>query len=148
VHVSVSERLLSPADVNAAVRDPRAGAVVCFQGVTREVASLEYEAYVEMARERIDSILQEAVAAHGLCAAAAEHRVGTVPLGEPSVVVAVSAPHRDEAFAGAREIIDRIKAEAPIWKVEVDEAGVARPVPGTPAPGARVSGSRAAEGTR
>ena len=148
VHVSVSERLLSPADVNAAVRDPRAGAVVCFQGVTREVASLEYEAYVEMARERIDSILQEAVAAHGLCAAAAEHRVGTVPLGEPSVVVAVSAPHRDEAFAGAREIIDRIKAEAPIWKLEVDEAGVARPVPGTPAPGARVSGSRAAEGTR
>ena len=148
LHVSVSERPLSPADVNAAVSDPRAGAVVCFQGVTREVAALEYEAYVEMARERIDSILREAVAGHGLCSAAAEHRVGTVPLGEPSVVVAVSAPHRDEAFAGAREIIDRIKAEAPIWKLEVDEAGVARPVPGTPAPGARVSGSHAAEGTR
>ena len=57
---------------------------------------------------------------HGLEAAAAEHRVGTVALGEASVAVAASAAHREEAFAGAREIIDRIKAEAPIWKKEVD----------------------------
>jgi molybdopterin synthase catalytic subunit len=57
---------------------------------------------------------------HALCAAAVEHRVGAVPLSEPSVIVAVSAPHRAEAFAGAREIIDRAKAEAPIWKREVD----------------------------
>ena len=48
-----------------------------------------------------------------------EHRTGAVPRGEASVVVAVSAPHREEAFAGAREAIDRIKAEAPIWKREV-----------------------------
>ena len=114
------------------------GAVVSFQGVTREVAALEYEAYVEMARERIAVILHDAVGAHSLCAAAAEHRVGSVPLGEPSVIVAASAAHREEAFAGAREIIDRIKSEAPIWKREVDEGGVSRPVPGTPAPGARV----------
>ena len=60
---------------------------------------------------------------HGLEAAAAEHRVGAVPLGEPSVIVAVSAAHREEAFAGAREAIDRIKAEAPIWKREVDGTG-------------------------
>ena len=51
---------------------------------------------------------------------AVEHRVGEVPLSEPSVIVAVSAPHRGEAFAGAREVIDRVKAEAPIWKKEIE----------------------------
>ena len=99
---------------------PAAGAVVTFSGVTREVERLEYEAYAEMAEQRIEAILREAVERHGLCAAAAEHRVGTVPLTEPSVIVAVSAPHRGEAFAGAREVIDRIKAEAPIWKKEIE----------------------------
>jgi MoaE-MoaD fusion protein len=103
------------------VRDPRAGAVVTFQGVTREVAKLEYEAYAQMADERIRAIVAEAIERHGLCRAAAEHRVGTVPLSEPSVAVAASAPHRSEAFAGAREIIDRIKAEAPSWKREEGE---------------------------
>ena len=65
--------------------------------------------------------MQAAIERHGLCAAAAEHRVGVVPLSEPSVAVAVSAPHRAEAFAGAREIIDEIKAQAPIWKKEEGE---------------------------
>jgi molybdopterin synthase catalytic subunit len=102
------------------VTDPRAGAVVTFAGVTREVDSLEYESYIEMAEEKIAAIVAAAVETHGLCAAAAEHRIGTVPLSEPSVAVAVSAPHRPEAFLGAREIIDRIKAEAPIWKQEVE----------------------------
>jgi MoaE-MoaD fusion protein len=105
------------------VRDPGAGAVVTFQGVTREVERLEYEAYAEMAEERMEAIARAAVARHGLCAAAVEHRVGAVPLSEPSVLVAVSAPHRGEAFAGAREIIDRVKAEAPVWKKEVEAAG-------------------------
>jgi MoaE-MoaD fusion protein len=103
------------------VRDPRAGAVVTFQGVTREVAQLDYEAYEEMAAPRIAAIVEEAAERHGACRAAAEHRVGTVPLSEPSVAVAVSAPHRAEAFAAAREIIDRIKEEAPIWKREEGE---------------------------
>jgi molybdopterin synthase catalytic subunit len=76
-----------------------------------------------MAQRRIEAILRECLDRHGLEAAAAEHRVGTVPLGEPSVVVAVSAAHRDEAFAAAREAIDRIKAEAPIWKQEVEDSG-------------------------
>jgi MoaE-MoaD fusion protein len=93
---------------------------VLFEGVTREVAELDYEAYVEMAEPRLASIAEEEAARHGLCAVAVEHRVGRVPLGEPSVIVAVSAPHRGEAFAGARAVIDRVKAEAPIWKVEVD----------------------------
>jgi molybdopterin synthase catalytic subunit len=113
------------------VRDPRAGAVVTFQGVTREVERLEYEAYAEMAEPKLAEIARGAVERHGLCAAAVEHRVGDVPLSEPSVAVAVSAAHRGEAFAGAREIIDRVKAEAPIWKKEV-EGGEERWVEGSP----------------
>lgn len=122
-HVRITSEPLAIDDVSARVRDPRAGAVVTFQGVTREVESLRYEAYEEMARERIAAILQAAIERHGLCAAAAEHRTGEVPLGEPSVVIACSAAHRAEAFAGAREVIDRIKAEAPVWKKEVDGGG-------------------------
>jgi molybdopterin converting factor subunit 1 len=120
--VRVSEGPLSLEALAERVRDPRAGAVVTFQGVTREVERLEYEAYVEMAEERLSAIAAEAVERHALCAAAVEHRVGEVPLSEPSVVVAASAPHRGEAFAGAREIIDRVKAEAPIWKKEIEGA--------------------------
>src|SRR5919197_4836370 len=116
----VTEEPLALEELAERVRDPRAGAVVTFQGVTREVERLHYEAYIEMAEERLAQIAAEAVERHGLCAAAVEHRVGEVPLSEPSVCVAVSAPHRDEAFAGAREIIDRVKVEAPIWKKEIE----------------------------
>ncbi len=120
--VRVSSEALSLDSLAERVRDPRAGAVVTFSGVTREVERLEYEAYAEMAEERMEAIAAAAVEGHGLCAAAVEHRVGPVPLSEPSVIVAVSAPHRGEAFAGAREIIDRVKADAPIWKKEVEGA--------------------------
>ncbi|HWH44037.1 MAG TPA: molybdenum cofactor biosynthesis protein MoaE [Thermoleophilaceae bacterium] len=119
-HTRVTSEPLSLDALVARVRDPRAGAVVTFQGVTREVDRLEYEAYTEMAEERIALIVAEAIMRHSLCAAACEHRVGDVPLSEPSVAVAASAPHRPEAFEGAREIIDRVKAEAPIWKKEVE----------------------------
>ena len=120
VHARVTGEPLSLDALAERVRDPRAGAVVTFQGVTREVDLLHYEAYAEMAEERIAAILEQAVERHRLCAAAAEHRVGEVALSEPSVIVAVSAPHRGEAFAGAREVIDRVKAEAPIWKKEIE----------------------------
>jgi molybdopterin synthase catalytic subunit len=130
VHARVTADPLSLDAVTARVRDARAGAVVTFQGVTREVELLQYEAYAEMAEERMAAIVAEAVNRHGLCAAAVEHRIGDVPLSEPSVVVAASSPHRGEAFAGAREIIDRVKAEAPIWKKEVD-GGEGRWVEGT-----------------
>jgi molybdopterin synthase catalytic subunit len=129
-HVALRAEPLSLDALVAAVRDPRAGAIVTFSGVTREVESLDYEAYTEMAEPALREIVEAAIARHGLCAAAAEHRVGAVPLSEPSVLVAASAPHRGEAFAGAREIIDAIKANAPIWKVEID-GGERRWVEGT-----------------
>jgi molybdopterin synthase catalytic subunit len=116
----VSREPLSLDALAGRVRDPRAGAVVTFSGVTRAVDRLEYEAYAEMAEERMAAIVAEAIERHGLCRAAVEHRVGGVPLSEPSVIVATSSAHRGEAFAGAREIIDRVKAEAPIWKREIE----------------------------
>lgn len=136
-HVALREEPLSLDALLARVRDPRAGALVTFSGVTRAVPSLEYEAYAEMALEQMRAIVRDAVARHGLCAAAVEHRVGVVPLSEASVLVAVSAPHRAEAFAGGREIIDRLKALAPIWKRERDAAGGATWVAGTPPPAGR-----------
>ena len=123
IHVRVTGDALDLAALAAAVRDPRAGAVVVFEGVTRDVPELDYEAYAEMAQARIETIAAEEAERHGLCAVAIAHRTGTVPLSEPSVIVAASAPHRGEAFAGARALIDRVKAEAPIWKVEVSDPG-------------------------
>jgi molybdopterin synthase catalytic subunit/molybdopterin converting factor small subunit len=131
IHVRITNEPLALDPLIERVRDPRAGAVVTFSGVTREVAQLDYEAYVEMAERKLHQIVQAAVERHGLCAAAAEHRIGVVPLSEPSVTVAASAPHRGEAFAGAREIIDEIKAQAPIWKKEEGEwkQGTRPPLP-------------------
>ena len=130
-HVRITSEPLALDPLVARVSDPRAGAVVTFLGVTREVPELEYEAYVEMAQRQMERIVAEAIERHGLCAAAAEHRVGTVALSEASVAIAVSAPHRGEAFAGGREIIDAIKALAPIWKKEEGE-WVSGSVPPTP----------------
>jgi MoaE-MoaD fusion protein len=125
-HIRITDEPLDLQALAAVVRDPRAGAVVLFEGVTRAVPELEYEAYAEMATTRLEQIAAEEAERHALCAVAIEHRTGSVPLSEPSVIVAASAPHRGEAFTGARALIDRVKAEAPIWKVEVTEAGRTR----------------------
>jgi molybdopterin converting factor subunit 1 len=117
-HVRITDQPLALDALAERVRDPRAGAVVTFTGVTREVSHLDYEAYLPMAERQLREIVQAAIERHGLCAAAAEHRIGTVPLSESSVAVAASAPHRGQAFDGAREIIDEIKARASIWKRE------------------------------
>jgi MoaE-MoaD fusion protein len=128
IHVAISADPLSVDAITALVSDARAGAVVTFQGVTREVPALDYEAYTEMAKAKIEEIALAAAERHGLCAVAVEHRVGTVALREPSVVISVSAPHRAEAFAGAREIIDTLKATVPIWKREEGEWVEGHPV--------------------
>lgn len=131
LHVAISDAPLSADLISARVSDPRAGAVVTFQGVTREVPTLEYEAYAEMALVKVEEIAAAAATRHGLCRVAVEHRIGSVPLSEPSVVIAVSAPHRAAAFAGAREIIDALKEQVPIWKREEGE-WVSGSVPGAP----------------
>jgi molybdopterin converting factor subunit 1 len=128
-HARVTEDRLLPEALSRLVAHRGAGAIVVFQGVTREVERLEYEAYREMAEERIAAILSACAEHYDLLGAAAEHRVGSVPRGEPGVVVAVSAAHRAEAFAAAAEAIDAIKAEAPIWKREIED-GEARWVEG------------------
>ena len=149
-HVRVTAQPLSLELLSRLVADPLAGAIVTFQGVTREVARLDYEAYREMAEERIAQIARECIGAHELRALAIEHRTGAVALGEPSVIVAASAAHRAEAFAGAREAIDRVKAEAPIWKLEYADdapprwvAGTAPPISETAPPIARAGQSPA-----
>jgi molybdopterin synthase catalytic subunit len=132
--VRLAEVTGEPLDVEAVrrlVADPSTGATVVFCGTTREVPSLEYEAYVEMAEEKIRELAEDVVAEHGLVAVAVSHRTGTVELMEPSVVIAVSAGHRAEAFAGARALLDAVKSQAPIWKQEHPEDGPPAWVEGT-----------------
>jgi MoaE-MoaD fusion protein len=143
VHVRITDQPLSLDALSSLVSRPEAGAIVSFQGTTRDVSRLDYEAYREMAEQRIAEILRDCMVRHGLAAAAVEHRIGPVRLGESSVIVSVSAAHREEAFSGARDAIDRIKAEAPIWKREVEGAAdgeVSRWVEGATPP-IRVPGS-------
>ncbi|MBJ7457698.1 MAG: molybdenum cofactor biosynthesis protein MoaE [Thermoleophilaceae bacterium] len=122
IHAAMTVEPLSADRLMSFVTHPRAGAIVTFQGMTRDVLRLEYEAFAEMAAERLAAILAAVAAEHDLIAIAAEHRTGAVPLSEASVIVAASAGHRPAAFAGARDAIDRIKSELPVWKREVTSA--------------------------
>lgn len=130
VHAAITATALDLEPLIQFVQDEHAGAVVSFQGMPRDIPVLEYEAYADMALEKIVVILTDCRQSHGLCAIAAEHRLGPVRAFEPSIIIAVSAPHRGEAFDGARAALDRIKAEAPIWKVEVAAGGGRRRVDG------------------
>jgi len=112
---------LSVDEVLAAVADPAAGGTVIFVGTVRSVdegqavVSLEYEAHpdaVSVLREIADQV----AAKHAPVAVAAVHRIGLLAVGDLAVVVAASAPHRGEAFAAARELIDEVKEHVPIWK--------------------------------
>jgi molybdopterin synthase catalytic subunit len=113
----------------ARVSDDGAGAVVVFEGRTRspsrgrDVVRLSYEAFEERATKQLDHFAREIAERPGVRGVAAVHRTGDVSVGEPSVVVVVCAEHREAAFAGARDLIDRIKAEAAIWKKEVFAGG-------------------------
>jgi molybdopterin synthase catalytic subunit len=115
---------LSLDDAFRAVLLPGCGGTALFVGTTRspnqgkEVDELEYEAYQELAGPALEEVGRQAAARHGLGAVYLAHRVGVVPQGEPSVIVAASAPHRAEAFDGCRELIDELKRTAPIWKKE------------------------------
>jgi len=121
-----------PLDLLASVREVQsdeAGAVATFVGTTRihsrghTVTHLDYEAYPEMAEQMMASLADSLQAKYELCAVAIHHRVGRVGIGEPSVAIAVSAPHRHDALAACREAIDTLKETIPLWKKEVYEGG-------------------------
>jgi molybdopterin synthase catalytic subunit len=117
------------AAITAAVRDSAAGAVVTFVGTTRDhnegrrIIRLEYEAYEEMAVAELSKLGEAAAARWPVEKVAIVHRVGLVPVGEASVVIAVSCAHRSDAFEACRFLIDRLKEEVPIWKKEHFEGG-------------------------
>ena len=89
----------------------------------RDVVHLEYEAFEEMAEPMLRRLADELTAKHGLSAVAIHHRVGRVEIGQPSVVIAVSAPHRAAALDACREAIDTLKETIPLWKKEVYAGG-------------------------
>jgi len=111
------------------VRSERAGAIATFVGTTRvesrgrTVEHLEYEAYEGMAEQVMAEIAGRLKAQYDVCDIAIHHRTGRVDIGEPSVVIAVSAPHRQDALAACRDAIDTLKEQVPLWKKEVYEGG-------------------------
>jgi molybdopterin synthase catalytic subunit len=125
----VTEEPLSLEAVVAEVADERAGGVATFTGTVRrqsrgrEVVRLEYEAYAEMAEDVMAQLARDLESRYDLCSVAIHHRVGTLEIGEASVVIAVSAPHRQDALAACRDAIDRLKETVPLWKKEVYEGG-------------------------
>lgn len=115
---------IDPRPLEDEVRTDRDGAIVTFAGVTRDhndgraVARLGYEAYDEMAHEVVERLFADVAARHEVGRMRVAHRLGDVPVGSASIVVVVAAPHRAPAFAACRELMDRIKAEVPIFKRE------------------------------
>jgi molybdopterin synthase catalytic subunit/molybdopterin converting factor small subunit len=111
------------------VRDKRAGAIATFVGTTRvesrgrTVQHLEYEAYEGMAEKVMAEIAASLEQRYDLCGIAIHHRTGRVEIGDASVVIAVSAPHRQDALAACKDVIDTLKEQVPLWKKEVYEGG-------------------------
>jgi len=125
----LSDEPLSLERVVDEVRDNRAGAIATFTGTTRlqsrgrDVVHLDYEAYEGMAERVMEEIAAELRARYELCGIAIHHRTGRVAIGETSVVIAVSAPHRGDALAACKDAIDRLKEQVPLWKKEVYAGG-------------------------
>jgi len=122
----------TPLDLGAVVAEVEtddAGAIATFTGTVRrrsrgrDVVHLEYEAYVEMAEQVMADLADELERRYDLGHVAMHHRVGRVDIGEASVVIAVSAPHRHDALAACRDAIDTLKETVPLWKKEVYEGG-------------------------
>ena len=120
---------LSVDEAIAAVKHPGAGAVCVFLGAVRDVndgrsvVKLEYEAYGTMAVAEMSRIVEEIEREIAGVRLAVTHRVGALAVGDLAVVCAASAPHRDEAYRACRALIDRVKARAPIWKLEHGPVG-------------------------
>jgi len=125
----LSEEPLSLDRAVGEVRDDEAGAIATFTGTTRiqsrgrTVTHLDYEAYEGMAEQVMAEIAGGLSARYELSGVAIHHRVGRVGIGETSVVIAVSAPHRQDALAACKDAIDELKGRVPLWKKEVYEGG-------------------------
>jgi molybdopterin synthase catalytic subunit/molybdopterin converting factor small subunit len=111
------------------VRSDQAGAIATFIGTTRvqsrghTVLHLDYEAYEEMAEQVMAAIAEDLQRRYDLCEIAIHHRTGRVDIGEASVVIAVSAPHRQDALAACKAAIDTLKGQVPLWKKEFYKGG-------------------------
>jgi len=125
----LSDEPLSLDRVVAEVRSDEAGAIATFTGTTRvrsrgrTVTHLDYEAYEGMAEQVMEEIADALRARYELTEIALHHRIGRVTIGETSVVIAVSAPHRQDALAACKDAIDELKERVPLWKKEVYEGG-------------------------
>ena len=127
--IEISHDPLEPERITSVVRNDSNGAVVTFLGTTRDnfqgkrVVTLEYEAFEEMAIKKMEEIRTELQAEFSIEDVAIAHRIGAVPIGQISLVVAVASPHRKEAFLACHKAVDRLKEIVPIWKKEVFEEG-------------------------
>ncbi len=126
--IAVRESELSVDEVRAAVADPAAGGIALFAGAVRDtdhgrgVTGLSYSAHPSAAAElrRVAEVIAEKYPVIGI---AAVHRVGDLAIGDLAVVLAVSCPHRSEAFDACRDLIDILKASVPIWKHQLFDDG-------------------------
>jgi molybdopterin synthase catalytic subunit len=122
--IELTRQTIDPAAALAQVASHDAGAVVLFLGTTREFTrgrrteSLDYECYPEMAEKKLGELEAEARSRWPLVAVAIVHRLGHLELGEASVAIAVSSPHRQAAFEAGQWLIDTLKQDVPIWKQE------------------------------
>ena len=134
--IAVRESELSVDEVRAAVADPAAGGIALFAGAVRDsdhdrgVSGLSYSAHPSAADE-LRRVAEVIAAKYPVIGIAAVHRVGDLAIGDLAVVLAVSCPHRGEAFDACRDLIDILKASVPIWKHQRFDDGTAEWV-GTP----------------
>lgn len=125
IHVALRTERLDSGSIERIIENPANGAQCVFRGVVRRdsdlnpVESLEYDAYSEMAARQLQEMAKDAGEKWPGARIAIEHRLGVVPLGEPSVVIAVGTPHRAEAFDCCRFLIEELKRNVPIWKKEI-----------------------------
>lgn len=124
MHVGITSAPIDPAVLLGRVGAAEDGAVLLFLGIVRDhnqgrpVAGVRYEAYVEMAETVLHEIAQEAAGRLGTQRVVVVHRTGELAVGEASVAIAVSSPHRAEAFEASRYVIEEIKRRLPVWKQE------------------------------
>ncbi|KAK4102278.1 Molybdopterin biosynthesis MoaE [Parathielavia hyrcaniae] len=129
IYVALTDSPLNLTSITDRVRSPQAGAIVLFAGTTRDsfdnkpVKELQYTAYQPLALRTMLDIAVALRAKHGLKGIAMVHRLGVVPIGEESILIAVSAPHRQAAWRAGEEALEECKARVEVWKREEFEAG-------------------------